>query len=66
MKYFSVILISIAVILIIYNSTLIDGKAPFKGDSMVAIIGIVAALCAILLLVIFKMSKKVKQKIENP
>ena len=66
MKYFSIVLIVIAVVIIIYNITLIHLEAPFEGDSLIAVIGIVAALCAILLLIIFRLSKKVKQKIENP
>lgn len=66
MKYFSLILIILAVLLILYNITYINLHNPFTGGSLVAIIGVFSALCAILLLVIFRLSKKVKQKIENP
>ena len=66
MKYFSAVLILIAMAIIVYNSTLINVDAPFKDDSLIAIIGIVSALCGILLLVIFMRSKKVQQKIKNP
>ena len=61
MKYFSIVLIGIAIAIIIYNSTLINAEAPFKEDSLIAVIGIVAALCAILLLVIFMISKKIQK-----
>lgn len=66
MKYFSILLIAIALVIIVYNSTLIEVKAPFEGDSLVAVIGIASALCAIVLLVIFMLSRKIQQKIENP
>lgn len=65
MKYFSFFLILIALAVIVYNSTLVMPDAPFEGDSLIAVIGIVSALCAILLLVIFMLSKKVQQKIKN-
>lgn len=47
MKYVYLVLGILAVVLMIFNSTQIDTNAPFKGDSLVAIIGIVAPLCAI-------------------
>ena len=49
----------------IFNSTQIDTNAPFKGDSLVAIIGIVAPLCAILLLLIMHLSQKIQQKLKD-
>ncbi|MGS2739676.1 hypothetical protein [Sinomicrobium sp. M5D2P17] len=65
MKYFILILILAAIGLIAYNVTLIDFNAPMEGDSVVAMIGVVSALCAILLLVIFTLSKKIQDKINN-
>lgn len=58
MKYVYLVLGILAVVLMIFNSTQIDTNAPFKGDSLVAIIGIVAPLCAILLLLIMLFLKK--------
>lgn len=55
----------VAIGLIAYNVTLIDFDNPFNGDSTVALIGIVASSCAILLLLIFRASKKVQRKIEK-
>lgn len=65
MKIFTIILSIIAVALIIYNSTKVDFNAPFEGESVVAIITIVAALCAILLLQILRVSKKIEQKVKQ-
>ena len=65
MKIFTSILIFIAFALIIFNITMVDFGNPFEGDSLVAIIGIVASLCAVFILLIFKMSKKIEEKIKN-
>ncbi len=62
MKILTIILSIIAVALIIYNFTKIDLDTPFEGDSVTAIITILAALCAILLLQILRVSKKIEQK----
>lgn len=64
-KTFSIVLIILAVVLITYNVTLIDFDEPLKGNSIVALIGIVAPLCAILLLIIYLTSKKIQKKIED-
>ena len=65
MKIFTSILILIAFALIIFNITMIDFSKPFEGDSLVAIIGVVASLCAVFILLIFKMSKKIEEKLKN-
>ncbi|SMC37069.1 hypothetical protein [Cellulophaga tyrosinoxydans] len=64
-KIVSIILILIALALITYNATLLDFNNLFKGDSIIALIGIVAALCAIVLLVIFMLSKKIQKKMDD-
>jgi len=65
MKIFTNILILVAIALIIFNVTLLDFDKPFEGNSMVALIGIVAAFCAVFILLIFKMSKKIEEKLKN-
>ena len=62
MKILTIILSIIAVALIIYNFTKVDLDTPLEGDSVTAIITILAALCAILLLQILRVSKKIEQK----
>ena len=65
MKIIIAILSVIAVVLIGYNFTRVDFEAPFNGESGTAIITIVAALCAILLLQILRISKKIEQKVKQ-
>ena len=62
MKYFSYILIGIAIILIGYNSTFLDFKNLLNDDSGVALIGIITALCAIFLVLILRISKTIEKK----
>jgi len=64
-KTFTVILIVLAILLIAYNVTMIDFNDPFEGNSIIALIGILAALCAIVLLLIFMTSRKIQDKIEE-
>ncbi|HRB72101.1 hypothetical protein [Flavobacterium sp. WV_118_3] len=62
MKIFSYILIAAALGLILFNLTLLDFSNLFEGNSLVALIGIVASLCAVCILLIFKMSKAIEEK----
>lgn len=65
MKIFTTILILIAVGLILFNVSLLNFQKPFEGNSAVALIGILAAFCAVFILLIFKMSKKIEEKLKN-
>lgn len=65
MKIFTNILLLIAIALIIVNVFLIDFNKPLEGNSSIALIGIVASFCAVLILLIFKMSKKIEEKLKN-
>ena len=62
MKIIIHILSILAIALIIYNATKVDINSPFEGDSVTAIITILAALCAILLLQTLRVSKNIEQK----
>tara|TARA_R110002051_G_scaffold154488_1_gene226645 strand:- start:7588 stop:7794 length:207 start_codon:yes stop_codon:yes gene_type:complete len=64
-KILSIILITLAIALIAYNVTLINFEDPLEGDSIIAIIGIVASLCAVVLLLIFIASKKIQNKVDE-
>lgn len=59
------VLILIAVGLIAFNVTMIDLEDPFGKDSIVAVIGILAALCAIVLLLIYHNAKRIQQKMDE-
>jgi len=65
MKIFTYIMIVLAIGLIIFNITLLDFSNPLEGDSMVALIGIAAALCAIFILIVFRMSKLLQEKMNQ-
>jgi hypothetical protein len=65
MKIFTNILVVLAVALIIFNVTLLDFKDPLQGNSVIAIVGIVASFCAVLILLIFRMSKKIVEKMND-
>ena len=62
-KTFSIVLILLALALIAFNVTLVDFQNPLQGDSTIALIGIVASLCAVVLLLIFMTSKKIEKKL---
>lgn len=62
MKVFTYTLLVLAVALIIFNITLLDFNSLLEGESMIALIGIAASMCAIFILLIFRMSKIVQEK----
>jgi hypothetical protein len=65
MKIFIYILIAMALGLIIFNATQLDFENLTKGNSLVALIGIVASLCAVCILIIFRMAKNIEEKTRN-
>jgi hypothetical protein len=62
MKIFTSTLVLLAIALIIFNITQLDFQNPLEGDSGVALIGIAASFCAVLILLIFRISKKIEEK----
>ena len=65
MKIFTTILMCLALALIVFNISLLDFNHLLEGNSMVAFVGIAASLCAVLILLIFKMSKKIEEKMND-
>ncbi len=65
MRTFTYILIFLALALVIFNITLLDFDNLFQGDSLIALIGVVASFCAILILLIFRTSKVIEEKHKN-
>ena len=65
MKIFSIVLSVIALGLIIFNLTKVNFEVPFKGDSMIAVITIVASFCVIIMMTILRISKRIEQKIKE-
>lgn len=62
MKIFIYILMALSGVLIAYNATQLDFDHLLEGDSSVAVISVLAGLCAILMLVILLVSKKIAAK----
>lgn len=61
MKIFTLVLTVIAIALIGFNATKLNFEALFEGESQTALITIIAALCAIILLQILRISKKIER-----
>lgn len=61
MKVFTIIASIVALGLIIFSATKLNLDAIFEGESATALITIVAALCVILLLQVFRVSKKIEK-----
>ncbi|WP_300568593.1 hypothetical protein [Flavobacterium sp.] len=65
MKIFTYIIVVLAIVLIGFNVTMLDFKHLLEGDSLVALIGIIAVLCAVVVLLIFRLSKSIEDKLKN-
>jgi len=65
MKILLYTLIALAAGLVIFNITLLDFNNLTEGNSLMALIGIVASLCAICILLIFKTAKSIDQKTKS-
>lgn len=64
MKYISILIIVLASALTLFNLTKVDFSDPFNNDSIVAIITVLASLCAIILMLILRISKRIEQKVK--
>lgn len=65
MKTFTYIVIAFAVVLVGVNASMLDFKNLFEGDSLIALIGIFAILCAVVILLIFKISRTIEEKLKK-
>ncbi|MBP2833244.1 hypothetical protein J8281_13705 [Aquimarina sp. U1-2] len=65
MNYFIYLLIAIATTLMIYNATHLDLDNILAKDSKTALIGMFASACAIILMCILLVSRKIQQKKKN-
>lgn len=61
MKIFSIVFTVIALVIIGINATKLNFDALFKDDSLVACITIMAALCAMALIWILYISKRIQK-----
>lgn len=65
MKYVAYIIIFLALGLGIFNATKLDFNALFEGESIIGLITILASLCAIVLMLILLVSKRIEEKVKN-
>ena len=65
MKIASIIFHIIAITLIIFNITKVNFETPFEGESVIALITILASICVILLLQILRLSKRIENHVKN-
>ena len=65
MKIATIIISVIALGLAIFNFTKVNLEAPFEGESLVALITILASLCAVLLMLILRVSKRIEEKVKE-
>jgi len=62
MRIFTIVISIIALGLITFNFTKLDFNALFEGESIIAIITIIASLCVIVMMGILRISKRIEQK----
>lgn len=65
MKIATIIISIIAIGLAIFNGTKVNLEAPFQGESLIALITILASLCVILMMFILRISKRIEQKVKG-
>ncbi|WP_111308430.1 hypothetical protein [Confluentibacter sediminis] len=65
MKIITIIISLLAFVLIAFNFTKVDFNAPFEGESITALITILCGLCAIFLMLILRISKRIEEKVKQ-
>ena len=65
MRIFTYILSAIALVFIIYNLTKVDFSNPLEGDSKTAIITVIAGFCALFILAIIRVSRKIDETVRK-
>lgn len=62
MKIFRYIIILLGIALIIFNATKLNFDALLEGESQVALVGIAAAACAVMFMIILNLAYTIKKK----
>ena len=65
MKILTLIISLIALGLMVFNFTKVNFNAPFEGDSLIALITILASLCIIVMMLILRTSKRIEQLVKE-
>jgi TM2 domain-containing membrane protein YozV len=62
MKIFTYIVIGLSLLTIIFNIAKISLEKPFEGESTIALIGIIASFCAMLIVTLLMVARKVVEQ----
>lgn len=62
MKIFTYIMLAFVAIMIAFNISMLDFKNLFQGESLIALIGIIALLCGACILLIYRTSRMIHDK----
>jgi hypothetical protein len=65
MKIFIIIISIIGFGLAVFNFTKVNFDAPFEGESLIALITVLASLCVVLMMLILQVSKNIEQKVKG-
>lgn len=65
MRIFTYFLIFLAVVMIVFNLTQLDYSDIASEKNKIGAIGIAASFCAVLILIIFRLSKLIQEKTRN-
>ncbi len=65
MKYLIYVLLILSTVILIFNITQLNFENILEGNSYIAVIGIFAAMCVIVLMLILLVSRMIKSKVEN-
>ncbi len=65
MKIVTYFFLFLAIVIVGFNVTRLDLNHLLEGESLLALISIMAVLCAIVILLIFRLSKSIEDKLKN-
>jgi len=65
MKILLRILMGLSLGMVFFNATQVNWEEPLTEKSSIAVVGIMAALCAFLLLLLLMMSKRISKKLDR-
>lgn len=65
MKILTLVISILAFLLVVFNFTKVDFNAPLEGDSITALITILTGFCAIFLMLILRVSKRIEEKVKE-
>lgn len=65
MKIFTYTFFFLSIVIIGFNAVKLDFNNILEGDSLLGLISILGVLCGVVILLIFKLSKSIEDKLKN-